>query len=103
MKIYRVEDKNGFGCYRDNNIRFLRNMRIRHDKDLEKYPTPKLDLGIERFIEINEICGFIDLRQAKQWFSKYELKKLAEYGFSLKKVEVKEITAIGQKQVLAIR
>jgi hypothetical protein len=103
MIIYRLEDKSGIGCYRSCGIKFLDNLVKRHDRQWEKYPTPRYDIGIDREIRPKEICGFKDKIQALNWFSKYELKKLNELGFKLKEIEVAEITAIGEKQVLAIR
>lgn len=103
IKIWRVEDEAGQGCYRDFGIKFLDRMMNRHDSNFTKYPIPEVDKGINRAIRPGEICGFINLEQALNWFSKYELKKLLCYGLELKEIEVKKITAIGEKQVLAIR
>ena len=103
MKIWRVENSDGQGCYRKFGIKFLDRLVNRHDRTCLKHPIPFNDIGIERGQETFEICGFIDKDQALNWFSKYELKKLAGIGFYLKEIEVAEITAIGEKQVLAIR
>jgi hypothetical protein len=103
IKIWRVEDDSGLGCYRKYGIKFLDKLVDRHDRTCLKHPTPFNDKGIEREILTIEICGFVNKSQAIQWFSKYELKKLAGLGFNLKEIEVAEITAIGEKQVLAIR
>ena len=46
----------------------------------------------------NEICGFIDKKQALKWFSILDLKLLKTFGFELKEIEVKEITAIGKNR-----
>lgn len=104
LKIWRIENNDGEGCYRlwQTNS-FVRYMERRHNNSMEKHPFPKLDNGIDREIKNGEICGFRDLSQVKNWFSRYELKNLAKIGFTLKKVEVREITAFGEKQVLAIR
>jgi hypothetical protein len=103
IKIWRVEDKTGLGCYRVASIPFIRDLIDRHDRTTEKHPTPSCDYGIERNLRPGEICGFINKEQALIWFDKEELKELAGLGFYLKEVEVKEITARGEKQVLAIR
>ncbi|GEM_PF-4945840 len=98
--IYRVENKDGQGCYM-NEIEEINFILARHFE--EYYPTPKEDLGIERNPKYNEICGFKDIKQAENWFNNYELWELKKLGYELKKVKVKKITAIGEKQVLAIK
>lgn len=103
--IHRVENEEGFGCYRNK----------KEDKEIyavigshfkmggtNKQPLPYNDKGIDRCTR-NEICGFLDLKQATNWFTPNELKGLEKLGYTLKKVIVKEITAIGKKQILAIR
>lgn len=104
-KIWRVEDKAGRGCYQ-----YITGHKHHYDIIIEhseitpaQHPTPINDTGIERYIRDIEICGFLTREQAIQWFSERDLKELGEAGFELKEVEVAEITAIGEKQVLAIR
>jgi len=99
--IYRVENSQGDGCYRvySNIKRWI----CKRHKDGCQHPTPILDNGINRSVEPKEICGFKDFEQSKNWFNKWELLRLWFCGFRLKQVEVKEITAYGDKQVLAIR
>jgi hypothetical protein len=104
--IYRVENKLKKGCYWGKH----------YDKKIcdiigdhfwkcnyNKHPIPEEDKGIKRYIKRNEICGFKTKKQALKWFTFKELKGLLKIGYKLKKIKVKEITAIGQKQVLAIR
>ena len=100
MFIYRVEDKDGYGCYQlSDSIWQLAS----HNGDTEKHPTPYYDKGIERRIVEKEICGFHSMEQLNAWFTAEEIKALAEWGFNIKQVEVEQITAVGVKQVLAIR
>jgi len=102
LYIYRVENDLGEGCYwfKDTG-KVLSNHFTEEGYPL--HPTPLEDIGIERTPEIEEVCGFLNLKQAKNWFTDEELKELKELGFHLKKVKVKKITAKGNKQVLAIR
>jgi hypothetical protein len=99
--IYRVESDTGRGCYTDNKDICLE-FALAHNS-LNGHPCPNQDKGIDRNMGNEEICGFISVRQFKQWFTKEERRALYEEGFKLKRIEVKEITAIGEKQVLAIR
>jgi len=102
MKIWRVENENGEGCYQTKHN--LKNWICnRHYDNSIKYPTPCADIKIDRFQKGKEICGFINLKQALNWFSKFELTELMREGFILKEVMVKEITARGKNQVLAVR
>jgi hypothetical protein len=97
MYIYRIQNREGKGCYSDKKTKkILKN----HDKTR---PLPEFDIGIERPREKGEVCGFLNFYQIYSWFSMKELKMLLDIGYCLKKVEVKKITAIGQKQVLAIQ
>lgn len=100
MFIYRIEDSDGKGCYR-----FMETLSFlgKHNNDIENHPCPSNDRGIDRYIEENEICGFKDLQQLKKWFTLSDIKKLRYFGFTIKKIEVEQITAYGEKQVLAIR
>ena len=102
MYIWRVENEDKCGCYSIHDIE-LEDMYIKHSIDYEKYPRPKEDIGINRDINSDEICGFKTQEQALNWFDEEDLKLLSELGFTLKKVYVDKITAIGEKQVLAIR
>ncbi|KKK54217.1 hypothetical protein LCGC14_3086960 [marine sediment metagenome] len=100
-KIWRVENQNGEGCYQTE-YRLKNWICNRHDSSL-KHPNPSQDKKIKRWIETIEICGFINKKQALNWFNELELTHLATEGFILKEITVTTITAIGQKQVLAIR
>jgi hypothetical protein len=102
QEVYRVEDEDGYGCYTTSTDNFYHKHLLKH-QDLERTPTPEHDRGIDRFLREKEICGFLNLEQANNWFTKKELKLLEGEGFELKKVKVRRITAIGEKQVLAVR
>lgn len=102
MIIWRVENQEGRGCYRSSSPISAWIIK-RHNDNQEQYPAPLSDGGIDRLVKWYEICGFKDLQQALDWFSRKEILKLSEEGFILKEVKVKEITAIGEKQILAIR
>ena len=99
--IYRVENKEGKGCYRDNHPDL--NFITQHTRD-NGHPLPEHDLEINRPVEFGkEICGFLNLNQAQAWFSNTELMQLREHDFYLKRVKVEKIVVIGVSQVLAIR
>jgi len=99
IKIWRVENKQGEGCYWGKSTRIILN---RH-KNPRTHPTPAYDWGIRRPPKQNEICGFINKQQALKWFSQDELDLLLAFNFRLKEIEVTQITTIGQKQILAVR
>lgn len=104
MIIYRMQNIHGLGPYRKYGgvSDDLFDEVLASHSHLNGRPVPNKDLGINRDIEAKEICGFLSIRQAVKWFSKYERKRLRDEGFNIVKVEVKEITAIGKKQCLAI-
>lgn len=101
MYIWRVEDDYGQGCYQAH-LPELEDMYTKH-KNPFKYPTPYKDNYILRVPIEEEICGFKNIEQLKNWFNEDEIIMLKEVGFKIKKIEVKKITAYGEKQVLAIR
>lgn len=101
MYIYRVEDKDGNGCYVNHNPE-LEDMYIKHSNN-DNTPRPLCDRGINRDIYHCEICGFLTKTQALKWFDSDDLILLHELGYKIKKVSVAKITAIGEKQVLAIQ
>jgi len=107
--IYRVENDEGFGCYYGKSYDEEADILHSHffcssDADKRKHPLACEDRGIDRdIISGEEIFGFLNIEQAKAWFTPDELKGLEKLGYALKKVIVKEITAVGEKQVLAIK
>ena len=104
-KIWRVENDTGEGCYQGIDSDLLHENDCNGIKDYndKEHPTPYRDKGIKREQYINEICGFKNLKQAKQWFTPSQYKWLARYDFTLKRISVQKIMAIGEYQVLAIR
>lgn len=104
LSIFRIENNKKEGCYRNNwECAYRRKMTNKHDRNKRKYPIPEEDIGICRSIKTNEICGFLNLEQVYNWFCDEELIILEKLGYNLKKIKVQKITAIGEKQVLAIR
>lgn len=106
MIIYRVEDDKGISCY---NYKYIDAIGILI-KDENWYcdhdtirPLPFSDKKINRDIREEEICGFISVKQALNWFSIWELKRMKKLGLKLRKINVQKITAIGQSQCLAIK
>ena len=98
--IYRVENYEGNGCYYEHADLHFIDKHARYNG----HPRPEQDRGIGRDMHMGvEICGFLNLKQAQGWFSPNELLQLDKEGFILSRVKVKEITAIGETQVLAIR
>ena len=98
--IYRVEDKDGIGCYvgHPSELRF-----IETHTHLNGHPLPYYDNKINRNQLKYEICGFLNLDQVMKWFTSNELTELWNEGYDLKRIKVDEITEVGDTQVLAIR
>ena len=99
-KIWRVQNSHGVGCYQGCPNGFIKGLS---DEPTPNKPLPQHDKGIGRCIKKEkEICGFKDEEQAKRWFDKKMLKILKSYGYNLECVAVKEVTAMGEYQVLAV-
>jgi hypothetical protein len=99
MIIFRMQNKNGEGCYCADGYCDVLNSHSAWNG----HPTPQEDLGINRYMVFGqEICGFESIRQAVKWFRSWERRELKKEGFQIVRREVKEITARGQYQVLAI-
>ena len=97
--IYRVENNLGEGCYSQGAM--TKNGLESHDSS-SNTPHPIYDFGIDRYPNADEKCAFASKKQLNAWFTKKELTRMAENGYFVKKMEVNEITAIGQKQILVI-
>jgi hypothetical protein len=103
MFIYRMENERGVGPYRKEgglSDEFFEEV-LEHHNRLTGRPAPCEEF--KRDIKESEICGFNSLRQIVKWFKSWERKELKRVGFKIVKREVKKITAIGKKQVLAIK
>ena len=74
----------------------------RHCEDLDIYPLPEADIGIERDPHCYELCGFKDVKQLTNWFTKEELAIFKEEGFIVKRLSLKnvEVTEVGERQIL---
>jgi hypothetical protein len=105
--IYRVQNNQGKGCYRgltpSMNIAVQKILGTGYDLCDNKHPAPQWERGIDRFPHKYEICGFQNVRQALKWFSAKEIRGLRRLGFELVQVQVQRITAIGTRQILAIK
>lgn len=97
--VYRIENDAGEGCYCNGAESYN---KLRHHERDKYHKPPKEDIGIERVIEHNELCGFLNLDQVMAWFTNSELTRMRKNGYHLKRIKVREITAIGEKQVLCM-
>ncbi len=95
--VYRVENKYGEGCYQEGAM-FVNDLE--HHTYTDKHTSPSEDEGINRQPNNEEKCGFLNMEQVKAWFTRAELKRMARNGYDLIEKEVREITAIGENQVL---
>lgn len=98
--VFRVENEKGNGCYTRGGVEA--NDLTSHES-CDVHPSPSTDKIIQRYAKDNERCGFLNMEQAKAWFTHDEFIKLEQNGFTLKRLEVKEITVEGDKQILFIR
>ena len=96
MRIFRVQDKNGFGPYLTTEW-----LAAKHNADFSLWPPPHLNYDFGRSIKSFEKCGFINEAQLHNWFSDDELKQLSNKGFMPVVVEGK-ITAMSENQVLFV-
>ena len=91
--IYRIENETKQGFFQAHKI------NMRKLKGLYNNPMPFEDKGINRSINSNEKCGFLDDKQLNTWIRSNEFKMIMSYGFKLKRI-YREVTAIGEYQVL---
>lgn len=83
MKVYRIEDSAGYGPYRGRHDMSAWSRRDHNDW----HPTPLMEgLPIS-----GRLCGFKSLYYLKKWFTPHELMRLKRLGYSIKKVEAKEV------------
>jgi len=99
MIIFRMQNSEGEGCYTSDGFSDI----LYSHCVFNGHPTPQEDAGINREMKFGvEICGFESIRQAVKWFNSAERRELRKEGFQIVRREVREITARGQKQCLAI-
>lgn len=96
--VYRIQNSAGVGCYTGT----YESKLLEYHNDVIYHPMPLQDKGIKRHVKVEELCGFLNLEQVFNWFNKNELIMLKNLGYYLVRLQVKEITAIGEKQVLFI-
>jgi hypothetical protein len=80
--IYRVENDDGNGPYRNINedvfpssVYYGRHANLRH-------PTPYRDSLLKR-LDRDECCGFISVEQFRKWFNKEDRKRLVKHNFHI--------------------
>jgi hypothetical protein len=100
--VYRVEDRAGFGPYR--NPRFWMHSWTKSNHDSKDHPSPKEDLqdSHREFQSTCWYCGFETLKSLAAWFSEKELRNLYNLGLSVKRVPVDRVW-VGKKQVIFTR
>lgn len=98
--LYRVQNKEGQGPYRDRYI--VSSILSHHNDDMSgQHPTPCLDPKINRLIKKEEKCAFLSLNDLLKWFTDNELDALGKWGYGITQV-IGIVTAIGKHQVLYI-
>jgi hypothetical protein len=99
--VYRIQDRDGRGPYRPG---FSHKWS---DAEGPILPTIFEDFGpnlTRLFARPGHYgCAFLQLDQARTWFSKREAAKLAALGFSLVEISDAEIVASAPRQVLIRR
>lgn len=84
--------KSSKGVY---DISELNKLAERHDK----FPRPREDKKIGRFIKPDEFCAFKSVSQLQEWVTKEEVRILHEYGFVVLMIDVNECIE-GECQIL---
>lgn len=101
--ILRVEHKdNHRGPYRDGHNGEVKEITNNHCFDLDLYPVPEDDIGIDRNPDPWELCGFKNVKQLREWFTNEELEILKRNDFIVRKLSLKDVkvTAVGERQLL---
>jgi len=95
--VYRIQDKDRRGPYRDEYIDRWDNKN--HNRDLILYPTPQTDQGICTEMTEDIYCAFSSMKQLRGWFSNKQLKELRELGLKIYVLKA-EIIDKSSKQIL---
>lgn len=98
MLIYRIEDENGIGFYRSGILSY-REVESKFHMGKKRHLPTFMDKGIMRNAEDNEKCGFLNEKQLYTWINKSKIRQLEKIGFKLVRL-YREVTAIGEKQIL---
>lgn len=109
--IYRIENSEGYGPYRDGPVHsgmWAVNMERHYDNrhPLPSYEFPQWDFWAAALFpegypiyQTEYFCGFKDLDQLFEWFDEEEIDNLFKLGFDIYEYEV-EFAFIGRYQVM---
>ena len=102
MKIFRIQNSAGIGPYGGASP-WSKWQTDSHEWPV--HPSPREDLGIERFPEhCIEFCGFDSITKLIAWFDASERAALASMGFFIYEFTInKKHVTFGEKQCLFIR
>ena len=100
MIVYRVENEEGKGPYRDRSPSEFRDDMVDRHSCCPDHPLPEDDglLAIHKLgLEIS--YGFSSLESLHEWFSEYELEMLYNEGYVIQTYEASEVHK-GEHQVV---
>jgi len=88
MFTIRIQNKLGLGPYcvsREDKAKAVCDLQDAHNADScsTKHPSPVNDVGINRFPEPDESCGFLNYQQLYNWFTEKELDILRKAEFHI--------------------
>ncbi len=103
MRVLRIEHiETKWGPYhtpqRPLDLTIAMRTNINYDND----HRPNTFFEFNRSALPNERHGFLNKRQLRAWFTKYEIRILYEADFVVRRYDNVTITAVGKKQILFI-
>ncbi len=100
IKLIRIQDKDGRGPYRPGFS------QVWSDPEGPFLPPIFVEFGWDIFKSLENRhggCAFRSMDQLKKWFSRFEIERLLRLGFKIVEMEVDEIIAESENQIVFAR
>lgn len=89
IKVYRVEDRDQNGPYREADLKYMVDVRaynrLQFRRPVPHHPLEPWSKGHRRGHKSHDhhVCGFTSMKQLRRWFTKRDLAMLEQHGFKV--------------------
>ena len=103
MKVFRIEDKNGEGCFTNKSLRNNSIFKKAIDRHTKDFPTPREEDGIDfQFRSGHHYCAYKSEEQLHKWLLPAEIKEMLKAGFKIYCITLSNYLE-GEEQVVFLK